>query len=223
MSATILRPGTEEIVIPVGTVNLPGLLAYPENACGLVLFAHGSGSSRLSVRNNRVAAELRAGGLGTLLFDLLTEDEALVRANVFNIPLLAQRLLEATAWIRKFDSELPLGYFGASTGAAAALVAAAALGTTVRAVVSRGGRPDLAMEALPRVAAATLLIVGGNDQEVLMLNHEAFARLACEKRLVVVPGAGHLFEEKGALDEVSSLAQHWFVAHVPDAPLHSRG
>lgn len=223
MSTTVLRPGAEEIVIRLGAIRLPGLLSYPENACGLVLFAHGSGSSRLSVRNNRVAAELRSGGLGTLLFDLLTEDEAQIRTNVFDIPLLADRLLGATSWIRKFEPELPLGFFGASTGAAAALVAAAALDTTVGAVVSRGGRPDLASDALVGVKAPTLLIVGGNDQDVLALNRQAYARLTCEKRLVVVPGAGHLFEEKGALDEVSSLAQHWFVTHLPATPLHSRG
>ena len=223
MPANILRPGVEEIVIPAGSVSLPGLLAYPENACGLVLFAHGSGSSRLSVRNNRVAADLRAGGLGTLLFDLLTEDEAQARVNVFDIPLLADRLLAAVAWIRKFDPDASLGFFGASTGAAAALVAAATLGTVVRAVVSRGGRPDLASDDLARVTAPTLLIVGGNDRDVLALNQEALARLTCEKRLVVVPGAGHLFEERGTLDEVSSLAQHWFVTHLPVMPSHSRG
>jgi putative phosphoribosyl transferase len=223
VSTTIPPSGAEEMVIRLGAVSLPGLLSYPENPCGLVLFAHGSGSSRLSVRNSRVAAELRAGGVGTLLFDLLTEDEARIRANVFDIPLLANRLLGAATWIRKFESDLPLGFFGASTGAAAALVAAASLGTTVGAVVSRGGRPDLAMEVLPDVTAPTLLIVGGNDQDVLALNRQAYAGLTCERRLVVVPGAGHLFEEKGALDEVSSLAQHWFVTHFPAPPPHSRG
>jgi putative phosphoribosyl transferase len=223
VSTTILPPGAEEMVIRLGAVSLPGLLSYPENPCGLVLFAHGSGSSRLSVRNNLVAAELRAGGLGTLLFDLLTDEESRFRTNVFDIPLLADRLLGASTWIRKFESDLPLGFFGASTGAAAALVAAAALGTTVRAVVSRGGRPDLAMEALPEVTAPTLLIVGGNDHDVMDLNQEAYGRLRCRKRLAIVPGAGHLFEEKGALDEVASLAQHWFVTYLPAAPLHSRG
>lgn len=223
MSTIVLPPGAEEMVIRLGAVSLPGLLSYPENPCGLVLFAHGSGSSRLSVRNNRVAAQLRAGGVGTLLFDLLTEDEARIRANVFDIPLLADRLVGASTWIRKFESDLPLGFFGASTGAAAALVAAAALNTTVRAVVSRGGRPDLAMEALPEVTAPTLLIVGGNDQDVLGLNQQAYARLRCTKRLAIVPGASHLFEEKGALDEVASLAQHWFVTYLPATPLHSRG
>lgn len=223
MAGTILRRGIEDVAIPVGATSLAGTLAYPDNPCGLVLFAHGSGSSRLSGRNRQVAGELRTAGLGTLLFDLLTEEEARIRANVFDIKLLAERLGGAAAWIQRFDPDLPLGFFGASTGAGAALVAAAALGTAVRAVVSRGGRPDLAAEALPKVTAPTLLIVGGNDQQVLALNQQAFARLACEKRLAVVPGAGHLFEEPGTLDEVSALAQHWFVTHLPETSLHCSG
>jgi pimeloyl-ACP methyl ester carboxylesterase len=216
MAATIPHVGTEEVVIPVGRASLAGTLAYPENPCGLVVFAHGSGSSRLSVRNNRVAAQLRRAGLGTLLFDLLMEDEARSRANVFDIPLLADRLEGAATWLRSFDPGMPIGVFGASTGAAAALVAAAQLPGVVRAVVSRGGRPDLAWTDLPRVKAPTLLIVGGNDPQVLVLNRQAYAELPCEKRLVVVPGAGHLFEEGQTMEEVSSLARHWFVAHLPE-------
>jgi len=215
VSTTILPPGAEEMVIRLGAVSLPGLLSYPENPCGLVLFAHGSGSSRLSVRNNLVAAELRAGGLGTLLFDLLTDEESRFRTNVFDIPLLADRLLGASTWIRKFESDLPLGFFGASTGAAAALVAAATLGPDIRAVVSRGGRPDLAGDRLAAVRSPTLLIVGGRDGEVLELNRSAAARLVrCEHRLVVVPGATHLFEEPGTLESAADLAAEWFGVHV---------
>ena len=201
------------VTIALGPVALPGLLAFPEQAIGLVLFAHGSGSSRLSVRNNRVAADLRSVGIGTLLFDLLTEPESLSRANVFDIPLLAERLDGATDWALAEAPGLPIGYFGASTGAAAALVAAAPR-EDVRAVVSRGGRPDLAGAALPQVTAPTLLIVGSRDEQVLDLNRQALAQLRCTKRLAIVPGATHLFEEPGTLDQVSALAKEWFTAHL---------
>jgi len=215
MSNTITPPGTEDVRVPAGAVVLPGILEYPEHPCGLVLFAHGSGSSRLSVRNNRVAATLREAGLGTLLFDLLSDEESRFRTNVFDIPLLADRLVAATTWIRSFEPDLPVGYFGASTGAAAALVAAARLPREVRAVVSRGGRPDLAHEHLARVQAPTLLIVGEHDQDVLSLNRDALHALTCEKRLVVIPGASHLFEEGTTLDQAASAAQHWLVSHLP--------
>ncbi|MCW3475252.1 dienelactone hydrolase family protein [Limobrevibacterium gyesilva] len=204
------------------TVTLPpfggaGLLGMPDGTPGgIVLFAHGSGSSRLSPRNNFVARELQQAGLATLLFDLLTEDEAASRACVFDIALLADRLSHAARWaaMAAETSDLPLGYFGASTGAAAALVAAAQAGNVVRAVVSRGGRPDLAGAALPAVAAPTLLIVGGADVDVLALNEAARRRMRCECRLEVVPGATHLFEEPGALDAVVALARAWFLHHL---------
>ena len=208
--------GTQEVQIPaVGPARLDGNLDLPAGASGLVLFAHGSGSSRLSPRNVYVAQHLRTEGLGTLLFDLLTEAEAADRANVFNIDLLTQRLLLASDWLRAQDlpGPLRLGYFGASTGAAAALQAAALRPGEVGAVVSRGGRPDLAESYLDRVTAPTLLIVGGSDPLVLQLNEAAYALLQTEKELVVVPGARHLFEEPGALEQVSALASAWFVRH----------
>lgn len=206
------------VVIPPG--GLQGLLGVPsESPRGLILFAHGSGSGRLSPRNTMVARALRQGGLGTLLFDLLTEEEAADRRNVFDIPLLAERLLQATGWARREQQTalLPIGYFGASTGAAAALVAAAEAGTEIAAVVSRGGRPDLAGAALPQVGAPTLLIVGGNDDVVVHLNREALACLSCEKELIVIPGATHLFEEPGALEQVVDHAQGWFLDHLGGA------
>lgn len=186
----------------------------PEGATALVVFAHGSGSSRLSPRNVRVAAALRERGLGTLLFDLLTVDEAEHR--VFDIPLLAERLLQATGWLGERDvtRDLSIGYFGASTGAAAALVAAAHGEGRIGAIVSRGGRPDLAHSALPLVQAPTLLIVGSRDSTVLELNRAALVKLRCAKELVVVPGATHLFEERGALEEVMRLASDWFAHHL---------
>jgi putative phosphoribosyl transferase len=201
------------IVIP--PAGLRGILGLPGAASGLVLFAHGSGSGRLSPRNNKVASALRQAGLGTLLFDLLTEAEAADRRNVFDIPLLAERLLQAMSLVRQREetASLPIGCFGASTGAAAALVAAAGAGTDVAAVVSRGGRPDLAAAVLPKVESPTLLIVGGADDVVIDLNRQALARLTCEKRLVVVPGAGHLFEEPGALEQVVAHALRWFLHH----------
>lgn len=210
------------IVIP--PIGLQGLLGVPETARGVILFAHGSGSSRLSPRNTMVASALRQRGLGTLLLDLLTEEEAADRRNVFDIPLLAERLLQATGWVRtqRETAALPIGYFGASTGAAAALVAAAEAGAEIDAVVSRGGRPDLAGAVLPKVLAPTLLIVGGADDVVLDLNRQALARLTCEKRLVVVPGATHLFEEPGALEQVVDHAQRWFLDHLGAAESERR-
>lgn len=196
-------------------IELPGRLCLPEPAVGLVIFAHGSGSSRSSPRSSRVAAVLHQAWLATLRFDLLSEQEATDRVNVFDIGLLADRLGAAIATVARREStcRLPLGLFGASTGAAAALVAAAAE-PRVAAVVSRGGRPDLAGVSLPRVRAPTLLVVGGADEEVLALNRAALARLTCEKRLDIVAGATHLFEEAGALEEVSRLAAEWFSRHL---------
>ena len=204
------------IAIRAGEVDLPGDLTLPPDATGVVAFAHGSGSSRLSPRNRRVAASLVDAGLGTLLFDLLVPGEELDRANVFDIPLLAGRLLAAMRWLREAPgtAALPLGYFGASTGAAAALWAAAEAQDEVGAVVSRGGRPDLAGERLALVGAPTLLIVGGADEVVLELNREAMRRLRCEHELVVVPGATHLFEEPGTLDAMAVEAKRWFVQHL---------
>ena len=193
--------------------RLPGLLTVPEGAKGIVVFAHGSGSSRLSPRNTRVARALNKAQLATLLFDLLLPYEAEDRRNVFDIPLLATRLEEALVWLKGEEvlALLSVGLFGASTGAAAALVAASRQPDQVSAVVSRGGRPDLAAGALPRVKAPTLLIVGGGDDLVIDLNERALDELKCEKRLEIVPGATHLFEEPGTLDAVISLAAAWFV------------
>ena len=205
--------------ITIAPVGLEGLLGLPMDPTGIVLFAHGSGSGRLSPRNNFVAHALRDDGLATLLFDLLTVEEAHDRRNVFDIELLARRLLMATAWIRQ-DAEthgLPIGYFGASTGAAAALVAEAAREGPIAAIVSRGGRPDLAGRALSAVEAPTLLIVGGDDVEVLALNRAALAALRCGKQLVIVPGATHLFEEPGTLEAVVEHARGWFLKHFTDA------
>jgi putative phosphoribosyl transferase len=205
----------ETVQIP--PFRLEGSLGLPASpATGLVLFAHGSGSSRHSPRNNFVADALRQAGLATLLFDLLSETEAEDRVNVFDIGLLANRLVAATAWARSFAKtrSLPIGYFGASTGAAAALVAAAQLGDGIGAVVSRGGRPDLAGDALPRVKAPTLLIVGGRDLEVIALNRGALRSLRCEKKIEIVPNATHLFEKPGTLEAVVDLARDWFVARL---------
>jgi putative phosphoribosyl transferase len=202
-------------------LSLPGDLRLPEPAAGLVIFAHGSGSSRLSPRNRRVAEALNESGLATLLFDLLTDEEEMDRAKVFDIPLLAERLLAVTRWAQHEDglSELPIGYFGASTGAAAALAAAARLGDAIRAVVSRGGRPDLGAESLAEVSSPTLLIVGGADWQVLELNEQAARQLRCEREVAVVPGATHLFEEPGALERVAELAAAWLCRYLrPPAP-----
>ncbi|MBI4545525.1 MAG: dienelactone hydrolase family protein [Gemmatimonadetes bacterium] len=205
-----------EVEISAGPVKLAGDLALPEHAQGVVLFAHGSGSSRFSARNRFVARELWQARLATLLMDLLTADEErldLETASLrFDIPLLAERVVAATDWLKQQPEtrELPLGHFGASTGAAAALVAAAQRPDAARAVVSRGGRPDLAGAALPRVRAPTLLIVGGRDEVVITMNREAMAQMTVETRLEIVPGATHLFEEPGTLEEVARLARDWF-------------
>lgn len=204
--------------VNVGEKRLEGLVTAPDSAKGLVIFAHGSGSSRLSPRNTYVANALNQRGLATLLFDLLTDSEAMDRANVFDIPLLGGRVAEAVRWARS-DTEvgtLPIGLFGASTGAAAALIAAAELPGMVHAVVSRGGRPDLAESVLDRVRAPTLLIVGGLDDVVIELNERALQALACEKQLNIVPGATHLFEEPGTLDQVISAAGDWFEQHLQE-------
>jgi putative phosphoribosyl transferase len=209
-----------ELRIPAARAVLLGNLRIPENAVGLVLFAHGSGSSRHSPRNQFVARTLNRSGLGTLLFDLLTpEEEALdvhSREHRFNIDLLAKRLMHATNWARQQEEtrDLHVGYFGSSTGGAAALVAAAELPQDVGAVVSRGGRPDLAGDALPKVQAPTLLIVGGNDDIVIELNEMARDQMRCEVKLEIIAGATHLFEEPGALEKVAKLASDWFLLHL---------
>lgn len=204
------------VQIPIDDVQLEGVLALPEQTRSLVVFAHGSGSSRFSPRNNLVARILREAGIGTLLMDLLTGEEDTVYETRFDIHLLNERLLLATAWLQEQPRtrKLVLGYFGASTGAAAALGAAASLGSAIGAVVSRGGRPDLAEKALTRVVSPTLLIVGGNDDVVLQLNRHAYARLQATKQLVVIPGATHLFEEPGALEEVARLTTGWFQRYL---------
>ena len=205
-----------EIVVDAGGVRLPGSLVIPDQALGLVIFAHGSGSSRRSPRNQFVAAALNRAGLGTLLVDLLTADEELSRAYVFNIAMLASRLTGITRWLRgqPAAATLPFGYFGASTGAAAALWAAAASPRPpVAAVVSRGGRPDLVGRRLALVQVPTLLIVGGADEVVLGLNRQAQEKLRCENRLAIIPDATHLFEEPGALEQVADLAGDWFSSH----------
>jgi putative phosphoribosyl transferase len=205
--------------VSIGSRKLAGDLLVPADAHGLVIFAHGSGSSRKSPRNVEVARRLNAAGMGTLLFDLLTAAEAEDRANVFDIELLASRLGGAERWLHRWPQAgaVPIGLFGASTGAAAALVAAERFGTEIAAVVSRGGRPDLAGDALPRVTAPTLLIVGGDDVDVLGMNRDAAARMRCERRLEVIPGATHLFEEPGALERVAELAAEWFARHLTEA------
>jgi len=208
------------VQVPAGTVTLDGNLTLPEYAQAIVLFAHGSGSSRHSPRNRYVARVLNEAKLATLLIDLLTLHEEVIDTRTahlrFDIDLLAERLVDATDWLTQFPDtkHLPIGYFGASTGAAAALAAAAVRPDVVGAVVSRGGRPDLAGSALPRVRAPTLLIVGGDDRQVIELNRAAIAQLRCEKQLVIAPAATHLFEEPGALDEVARLARDWFQRYL---------
>ena len=216
---TRARSWERAVEVPSGTVTLEGILAVPPGAKGVVLFAHGSGSGRFSPRNNFVARVLQDAGLATLLIDLLTEEEAQDRRKVFDIDLLAERLLDATKWLRQESQTktLPIGYFGASTGAAAALQAAAREKALIAAVVSRGGRPDLAMDYLPEVKAPTLLIVGGNDVPVIPLNQKAYDILRCEKELTIIPGATHLFEEPAALEKVADLARRWFERHLPQA------
>ncbi len=210
-----------EIQIQIGSHQLFGELQIPEKAVGLVLFAHGSGSGRHSSRNQFVARFLESKRLGTLLFDLLTLAEEKVdemtRELRFDIPFLAKRLLAATDWVEKNYRSLPIGYFGASTGAAAAIVAAAHKKEAVKAIVSRGGRPDLARSDLKSVAAPTLLIVGSLDGEVIELNQTALETLQCVKKLEIVPGASHLFEEPGKLQIVSNLAASWFLQHLPQS------
>lgn len=224
MTQVQTETGEERLVrVPTGTVTLTGDLVVPEGATGVVLFAHGSGSSRLSPRNRSVARELSARGLATLLIDLLTTSEERVDIQTahlrFDIGLLADRLAGAKEWLAKQPEtrNLRIGYFGASTGAAAALVAAALHPEKIGAVVSRGGRPDLAGNLLPRVQAPTLLIVGGDDLPVIEMNRDAFAQLACQKRLEIVSGATHLFEEPGALEAVARLAGDWFLRHLAPA------
>ncbi len=203
-----------EVSSPAGALH--GILAVPTNARGIVLFAHGSGSSRFSPRNNFVARVLQQGGIATLLMDLLTEEESQDRSKVFDIDLLTERLLAATRWVRRQPEiqTLAIGYFGASTGAAAALKAAVREGSEISAVVSRGGRPDLAADVLPQVKTPTLLIVGGDDETVVELNRQARNLLPGQAELSIIPGATHLFEEPGALEEVARLAREWFLLHL---------
>jgi dienelactone hydrolase len=222
MSTGPTPQGAERVVhVPAAGVELEGSLAVPDEAKGVVLFAHGSGSSRHSTRNRQVAAQLQEAGFATLLIDLLTEREEeadrYTRRHRFDIPMLADRLAGATGWLGRYSetSALPVGYFGASTGGGAALVAAAALPRRVKAVVSRGGRPDLAGDALSRVEAPTLLIVGGDDEAVIGMNESAMEQMGrAEVVLEIVPGATHLFEEPGKLEEVSRLATEWFTRHL---------
>src|SRR6266516_7426652 len=210
----------EDAQIQAGSATLAGNLNVPENATALVLFVHGSGSSRHSPRNQFVAQTLNNAGLATLLFDLLTQQEEAIdmrtREHRFNIALLAERLVHATKWAKQQEQtrDLRTGYFGSSTGGAAALVAAVDIPQDVDAIVSRGGRPDLAGDALPKVQAPSLLIVGGNDDIVIELNEMARDQMRCEVKMEIVPGATHLFEEPGALEKVAKLASDWFVSHI---------
>jgi putative phosphoribosyl transferase len=211
-----------------GDAVLDGDLVVPSGASGIAVFAHGSGSSRHSPRNRSVARVIREAGVGSLLFDLLTREEESIdvftRHLRFDIELLTRRLIEATRWLASQEEtrNLRVGYFGSSTGAAAALMAAARLGDEIGAVVSRGGRPDLAGDALPLVKAPTLLIVGGHDETVIELNQDAYARLRCEKELRVIPGATHLFEEPGALEQVADYAADWLKGHLQPLPVQRR-
>jgi putative phosphoribosyl transferase len=210
----------KEVVIPADILRLKGILGLPPEASGVVAFAHGSGSGRFSPRNNFVARVLQDAGLATLLVDLLEESESFDQEKVFDIDLLTDRLLACTHWLRQQPETkgLFIGYFGASTGAAAALQTAAKEPRGVAATVSRGGRPDLAMKYLPQILSPTLLIVGGKDIPVISLNEAAYKKLSCPKELVIVPGASHLFEEPGTLDKVAQLAREWFIKHfLPQA------
>ena len=212
-----MTPLHEQTVrITKGKLVLEGILRLPNGPRGVVVFAHGSGSGRLSPRNNFVAHQLQQDGLATLLLDLLTEEEADDRRNVFDIDLLADRLLVTKGWLEKEPrtKNLGIGYFGASTGAGAALQASAREPSNIKAVVSRGGRPDLAESYLPSVTAPTLLIVGGHDEPVIEMNQAAYHLLTCEKKLIIVPGATHLFEEPGTLEQVAEYAGRWFVQHL---------
>jgi putative phosphoribosyl transferase len=221
MNNAVAQTAEEQLVrVPAGSITLKGNLTLPEGSRAVVLFAHGSGSSRHSPRNRYVARVINEAKLATLLIDLLTLHEEVIDARTtqlrFDIDLLAERLVDATDWLSQFPDtkHLRIGYFGASTGAAAALAAAAVRPDAVQAIVSRGGRPDLAGAALVQVRAPTLLIVGGEDVQVIELNRAALVQLRCEKQLVIVPGATHLFEEPGALDEVARLARDWFHRHL---------
>lgn len=209
----------EEIQVRAGTVTVVGHLKVPQHPVGIVVFAHGSGSSRHSPRNRYVADVLNNAGLATLMFDLLTPDEERDRANVFDIALLARRLVDVTGWLadQPETAHLPVGYFGASTGAGAALAAAADAQVAVAAVVSRGGRPDLAGDELRHVRAPTLLLVGGRDDIVLELNRQAQNTIPAECELTVIPGATHLFEEPGTLEQVATKARDWFIGHLASA------
>ncbi|HEY3132425.1 MAG TPA: alpha/beta family hydrolase [Acidobacteriota bacterium] len=224
MSTTL----TQDVTIPSGEVRLEGEINLPAGAAGIVLFAHGSGSSRHSPRNKHVAQILQQAGLGTLLFDLLTRQEEAIDLKTarlrFDISLLAERLVDATRWLKGSSDmgRLNVGYFGSSTGGGAALVAAATLESGVAAVVSRGGRPDLAGSALPEVRCPTLLIVGGDDEPVVRLNRAAYERLECKKELKIIPGATHLFEEPGKLQQVAELAAAWFQEHFNRVKLPPR-
>ena len=211
---------TTPVSIRLSTVALSGDLAVPPDAAGLILFSHGSGSSRQSPRNRSVAETLQAHGFATLLFDLLTEKEDAIYENRFNIDLLTARLIMATRWAtgQSSTSGLAVAYFGASTGAASALKAAAVLGDEIKAVVSRGGRPDLVLDTLAKVTAPVLLLVGEKDEEVIELNRQALAALRTEKELVIVLGATHLFEEPGKLAEVAGLAAGWYEKHLAPKP-----
>ncbi len=206
-------------VVSVGSFSLEGFLRMPPNPIGLVVFAHGAGSSHLSTRNNFVAEELGKRGIATLLFDLLTEEEATNRANVFDITLLSARMREAVQYVRREvgQRDLPMGLFGSSTGAAAALVAAAEAPEQIRAIVSRGGRPDMAGKVLPKILAPVLLIVGGADTQVIELNEAAARQMTCPHKVEIVPGATHLFAEPGTLEEVVRLAGNWFETYFQTA------
>lgn len=216
MKQKISKIKIREIRIPLSRVIVNGILALPESASGIVIFVHGSGSSRFSPRNSFVASELQMVGLATLLIDLLTMEEEGGRANVFDIDLLSSRLYGVTSWImdEPETKNLPIGYFGASTGAAAAIQVAAKLPSTIKAVVSRGGRPDLALTGLSELKSPTLLIVGGLDDIVIDLNKSAFQEIKSEKNLVIIPGATHLFEEPGTLAMVAKLASDWFLRYL---------
>lgn len=212
----MLQTTPQNIFIDIADdISLPGILAVPEHAIGVVLFAHGSGSSRLSPRNTFVATELNKANIATLLIDLLTEAEDSVYETRFDIDLLTRRLGAVAHWTSTYETtkNLPIGLFGASTGAASALNLAARKPELVRTVVSRGGRPDMSLEHLPLVQAPTLLIVGGNDDVVIELNRQAYAQLQCDKELIIIPGATHLFEETGTLEQVAKHATKWFVNH----------
>jgi len=202
--------------IPINSLDLEGDLSVPEKNKGVIVFVHGSGSSRLSPRNQFVAEILNKAGFATLLFDLLTEDEDRTYENRFNTPLLAERLKEATDWLKEQEDieNIPMGYFGASTGAAAAIIGAAEIGAEIKAVVSRGGRPDLAGKALSKLKSPILLIVGGEDYEVIELNKEAASQIVCKKEIKIVDGATHLFEEPGTLEKAAELAKNWFERHL---------